>query len=243
MAARHTRLDKTRDSFRTHGLLRTIHRCAYSVIKHYYPYMTMNCLSADARNLIVPAESLPYEARFLTQAELLHFARDGFLSADGFTEALVPVLLRNGDQCFGILDQRRLVAFCWYCVNPPARINDLWALEFSRGAVYLYFVYTHPRYRGRSLFPHGLKLAAHEYSKRGLNDIVAFVEFANYSSLAAFRRMGFQQFGRMRITRAFARNIPLGGRGCDRFGFRIVPNPNPLVANPQPAAGAAKPAA
>lgn len=223
-----TRLDKARAFFQHHGLARTIHRCTYSAIKHYYPYITMSCIWADPRTLNVPSEDVPYEARFLTRGELLHFARDPEYSAEGLTEKVIPALLDNGDRCFGILDGGRLAAFCWYCVNSPARINDLWALEFAPGCVYVYFVYTHPAYRGKRLLAHGIKLAAREYVQQGCHTILAFVEWANYSSLASFFRMGFQEFGRMRVTKLFSKTIVQGGRGCERFAFRVVKNDRPL---------------
>lgn len=223
-----TRLQKARDFFQHHGIARTIHRCSYSAIKRYYPYITMRCISADARKLNVPAEEVPYETRFLTQNELVQFSRIPSNSQAGLTEDVIPALLNNGDACFGILDGERLVAFCWYCTNPPARINDLWALEFSRGCVYVYFVYTDPEYRGKRLLGHGLKLAAREYVPKGYHTFLAFVEWANYSSLTSFLRMGFQEFGRMRVTRAFGKTIVQGGAGCERFGFRVVTNPKPL---------------
>ena len=223
-----TRLQKARDYLRVHGIGRTIHRCGYSAIKRCYPYMTMNCIWADARKLRVPTENLPYVGRFLTRAELRRYAYDPSLSGAGLTEELIPVLMDNGDECFGILDGQKLAAFCWYCTNPPARINDLWALEFAPGCVYVYFVYTAPEYRGKRLLAHGIKMAAREYLQRGYPNILAFVEWANYSSLTAFFRMGFQQFGRMRLTRFLGKTVVQGGDGCERFDFQVVTNPRPL---------------
>jgi GNAT superfamily N-acetyltransferase len=228
MSPKQTRLQKAQDYLRVHGISRTIHRCSYSAIKRYYPYMTMNCIWADARKLNVPNEKLPYEARFLTRGELLRYAADPANSGAGLTKEVIPVLMDNGDECFGILDGQKLAAFCWYCVNPPARINDLWALEFAPGCVYVYFVYTDPQYRGKRLLARGIKLASREYLKRGYPNLLAFVEWANYSSMTAFLRMGFQQFGRMRMTRLFGRTIVQGGDGCERFDFRVVQNERPL---------------
>jgi hypothetical protein len=228
MHIKQTRLEKARDYLKVHGIARTIHRCSYSAIKRYYPYMTLNCLWADGRKLNVPTEELPYEGRFLTRGELLQFAQNPAISGAGLTEDVIPVLLDNGDECFGILDGPRLAAFGWYCVNPPARMNDLWALEFTRGCVYVYFVYTDPAYRGRKLLAHGIKLASREYVQRGFPTLLAFVEWANYSSLAAFFRMGYQEFGRMSVMQIFGKNVVRGGEGCERFGFRVVTNPKPL---------------
>lgn len=223
-----TRLEKARDFFRHHGIARTLHRCSYSAIKRYYPYITMSCVWADGRKLNVPADEVPYEGRFLTRNELLQFARDPAYSSAGLTEDVIPALLDNGDECFGLFDGSRLIAFCWYCVNPPARINDHWALQFTRGCVYVYFVYTDPEYRGRRLLAHGIKLAAREYVQRGYHTLLAFVEWANYSSLASFFRMGFEEFGRMRVAKAFGKTLVWGGRGCERFDFRVVTNQKPL---------------
>jgi GNAT superfamily N-acetyltransferase len=225
---RQTGLQKAQDYLRVHGIARTIHRCGYSVIKRCHPYMTMNCIWADAQKLNVPAEKLPYVGRFLTRAELRRYANDPVVSGAGLSEELIAVLMDHGDECFGILDGRRLAAFCWYCTNPPARINDLWALEFAPGCVYVYFVYTAPEYRGQRLLAHGIGLASREYLQRGHRNILAFVEWANYSSLTAFFRMGFQQFGRMRLTRLLGKTLVQGGDGCERFDFRVVSNPRPL---------------
>lgn len=231
MQAKQTRLEKARDYLRVHGIGRTIHRCSYSAIKRYYPYMTMNCIWANARRLNVPQEELPYPAyqgRFLTRGELLRFCDQPASAGAGLTKEVIPALMDNGDECYGILDGEKLAAFCWYCTNPPARINDLWALEFSPGCVYVYFVYTAPEYRGKRLLAHGIKLASREYLQRGYPNLLAFVEWANYSSLTAFYRMGFELFGRMRITRLFGKTLVQGGEGCERFDFRVVSNPRPL---------------
>lgn len=228
MQGKQTKLQKARDYLRVHGFARTIHRCSYSAIKRCYPYITMNCIWADMRKLNVPNEPLPYDGRFLTRGELRRYANQPGLAGAGLREELISALMDNGDECIGILDGEKLAAFCWYCTNPPARVNDLWALEFAPGCVYVYFVYTAPEYRGERLLGHGIKLASREYLQRGYPNLLAFVEWANYSSLTAFFRMGFVQFGRMRITRLFGRTIVQGGQGCERFDFRVVSNPRPI---------------
>lgn len=231
MPTQQTRLEKALDYLRHHGMGRTIHRCTYSLMKRSLTYITMNCIWADAEKLNVPGEELRYQGRWLTRKELMEFARNQDCPGSGLREEVISVLLDNGDECFGILDGERLVAFCWYCVNPPARINDAWALQFAPHCVYVYFVYTAPEYRGQRLLAHGIKLAAREYAQRGYPTILAFVEWANYSSLASFFRMGFQQFARLRALRLFGKTFVWGGRGAERFDFRLVRNRRP--AQPQ----------
>ena len=217
---------KLTDYFRRHGLIRTVHRSGYRVLGRMFGYMNMRCIWIAIPDLHVEPQ-IGHEqpqGRFLRMQELLQFAANGVGRRSGLTEPFVRQALEKEERCFAILDGKNLAAFTWYSENPPTYINNDWVIHFDPRCVYVYFVYTDPAYRGQRLLGHGLRDALEEYRRNGKERALAFVESCNYASLNAFYRMGYKDFGSIRVFKLFGKRFAFHGPGCELFKFRAAPN-------------------
>jgi GNAT superfamily N-acetyltransferase len=223
--------NKVNEYLRRHGLMRTAHRCGYCLLSRAFGYMHMRCMWVSITDLRVEAAPQTTQARgrFLPMRELLEFAGNGAGRKSGLTEQFVRQALENHEKCFGMVDGKNLAAFTWYSEQSPTFINKDWVIHFDPRCVYVYFVYTDPAYRGGRLLAHGLKEALEQYQSNGKKRALAFVESCNYASLNAFYRMGYKDFGSIRVFKLFGKSFALHNRGCDLFQFRVTPNTQPLA--------------
>jgi GNAT superfamily N-acetyltransferase len=222
-------LSKVTDYFRRHGLMRTLHRSGYRALSRAFGYMHMRCIWIAIQDVRVETgvgDAQP-RGRFLRMQELMQFASNGVGKRSGLTEAFVRQALDNEEKCFGIVDGDDLAAFTWYSERPPTYINNDWVIHFDPRCVYVYFVYTDPAYRGRCLLAHGLKDALEEYRRNGKERALAFVEACNYASLNAFYRMGYKDFGSIRVFKLFGKPFAFHDPGCEAFKFRAEANTTP----------------
>ena len=223
-------LAKIAEYFRRHGLMRTAHRCGYRLLSRAFGYMHMRCMWVSITDLRMetPGQTPQAYGRFLRMQELLEFAGNGVGLKSGLTEEFVRQAVDNHEKCFAIVDGKNLAAFTWYSEQSPTFINRDWVIHFDPRCVYVYFVYTDPAYRGRRLLAHGLKEALEEYRRSGRKRALAFVESCNYASLNAFHRMGYRDFGSIRVFKLFGKPFAVHDRSCDLFQFRVTPNTQPL---------------
>jgi hypothetical protein len=135
------------------------------------------------------------------------------------TEEFVRAALDDEHKCMAMRDRDFVAHFSWYSRKSPTRIDDDWTLYFAEKCVYVYFVYTDPRYRGQKLLPFALTRAV---AGLGATLALAFVESANYSSLNSFYQMGFRDFAKIQVAKLFGKPLLHHGAGSDDFGFRVA---------------------
>ena len=150
-------------SVQRNGIFRTIYGMAYGLARRRFHYRTLKCVTITATDLRlqVPPDGIAYQARFLKPPELFEFARQ---SEYEMPEQFVRNALQKGDECFAILDGDILACFGWYSRKPTAITHDL-TLHFRQDCVYMYFGYTHPRYRGQRLHAFNMGLALLEWDE------------------------------------------------------------------------------
>ena len=106
----------------------------------------------------------------------------------------VDAALKNDDCCCAGFDGERMVAYAWRTgvEAPHAKGVRVVVGEKQR---YGYKVFTLPDYRGRGIYPRIANLADREFLRRGKVNTVSFTAIANYSSLAADKKMGNRKLG------------------------------------------------
>lgn len=174
-----------------------------------------------------------FRAEFLAAERLRAFAQD---PETELSDEFLDAALAKGDRCYAILEgENNLAAYGWYS-NQPTEASDGLEVVFSPDYMYMYKGYTHPKYRGRRLHAIGMNRALRDFREQGYLGLVSYVESNNFSSLKSCYRMGYNDIGRVLVTRFVGRPLTMTGRGCRQYGFEFRPlakdgKPAPVEAN------------
>ena len=168
-----------------------------------------------------------YQGTFLDYAQLKEFER---MPEYEFPADFLQSAFAKGDRCYGFLTHEgRLAAYQWYSTKPtwffaPSRVSG-WngaVVNFDEEYVYMYKGFTHPRHRGRRLYPIGVSTALSTYLAQGYKGIVSIVESNNFASLHACYRMGYEDFGMIYLTILFGTCLIHADSTCHAMGFRLT---------------------
>ena len=157
--------------------------------------------------------------RFLGEEELLHYAGD---PANELEADFVVSALAKGDRCFGIVDNNNLASYGWYS-NAFTSIDDELELCFDMSWTYMYKGFTKRDYRGQRLHAYGMAMALDAYVKEGKKGLVSYVEANNYRSLRSTVRLGYRNFGKVFLMRAFGGYRIFASTGCRPYAFTAKP--------------------
>src|SRR5690606_1517379 len=123
--------------------------------------------------------------------------------------------------CYALLQDGHLAAYSWYSLQPTRIHPPQLILEFDAQHVYMYKSMTHPKHRGRRLYPIGINRALQWYQRCGKSGLVAYVESHNLDSLKPCLRLGYRIFGSIYLVRLRGRYLIRSLPRCRRFGFRL----------------------
>jgi hypothetical protein len=157
------------------------------------------------------------EARFLTTEEIVHFASD---DRERYSSSFATEALARGDRCFGIIDNDRLVCYCWYAADAAPVFDDI-QVAVDRPFIYGYNAFTAPTHRGRGLHILGISAAARELRPEGFTSIAAYIEADNVAPLMSAQKMGERFIGYVFLYRAFGKFHWFATPGCRSIGFRV----------------------
>lgn len=206
-----------RERARRHGVPRALFAHAMKATNRFLQFRILRGLYIEEPRAAFLGCPAGLRAGFVPRDAVRAFAAD---PANDLSPQFVERALARGDQCFAIRDRDALASYSWYALRPTGiDVPDV-LLHFERGWVYMYKGFTHPRYRGRRLYSHGITLALSHYLARGQFGLVAYVESTNFDSLKSSRRTGFQPFGSIVLAAGRALSTP----GCAPFGFRLEPS-------------------
>jgi hypothetical protein len=202
-------------SFKNYQLLAK--KFGYGAVSHALKYSLINKFTfyKELQGLTVTMETLDpryleidekYTCRFLTKEELHAYARD---EANQITTQFLDETLPKGDFCYAILEGDVLASYGWYSDKPTHISSDL-KLVFDPSWIYMYKGYTLPAYRGQRLHAIGMARSLQAFTEKGYKGIISYVETNNFPSLRSCDRMGYKNFGRIKI-------IKKGG------GYQITP--------------------
>lgn len=194
-----------------------------------YSFRNKVGLYNELQGMIVTMDSLDpkylqtnpkYEHKFLSEEEVKKYSKN---PETQISEKFLNKALPKGDRCFAILDGDFLAAYGWYSTLPTA-ISDELDLHFDSQWVYMYKGYTHPNYRGQRLHAIGMAKALEAVSKEGSKGLISYVATNNYASLKSVYRMGYRNFGKVRISKMFDKYHIKREEGCEQYAFNVLPS-------------------
>jgi len=200
------------------GIAKTIYDLAFRSSNLLAYFKILRCMALDTVDPSFLKTSARYDCKFLNEDELFELAKDreSELPRDFLLEAL-----RNGDQCFGIMDGDKLASYGWYS-NEPTNISDDLRFHFDKRCIYMYRGFTRPGYRGQHLHAIGMTMALNHYLNSGSKGLVSYVEDNNFASLKSVYRMGFIDFGKIYILGGFSRYLIHCSPGCEDYGVSVM---------------------
>jgi hypothetical protein len=161
---------------------------------------------------------LGLEARLLTCDDVARF----FDREQGhsYQNAFASDALARGDRCFGVLNGRHLLWYCWYARGAAPVFDHVdAAAEFP--FLYAYNAHTDGAYRSRHLHSIGVSASGRFFAREGYQAFAAYIEATNIPPLIAARRMG-ERFVGFAVVRRTASGVRwFATRGCKKVGFRL----------------------
>ena len=202
---------------KNYGFWATVYDIGYRGVNRLLLYESLRGMWISFPNLNKKyLEASPqYVARFLSQQEIVNLAR---APESHVSDQFVEIALAKGDECYAIFDGQHLASFGWYS-QKPTLLQPRLTLHFAPSYVYMYNGYTFPEYRGQRLHAVGMSRALKEYSNRGRKGLVSVVQSNNLESLRSCYRMGYKDFGDLRVVGLFDKLWTFHSRGCQAFNF------------------------
>jgi hypothetical protein len=143
--------------------------------------------------------------------------------------------LAHDDACFGVVDEKRVVSYCWFS-HRPTEVLPGFTTRFPAGYHYAYKAFTRPSHRGRGMLRDCQVAAAKAFERGGPVRMLTLIERRNVSSLKAFGQAGFRPLGHVVLGRTRWRNYVMHSPGCREHEVRIDTLAPPAV----PGAGEAQ---
>jgi len=204
-------------------------------VRDYGVWRTMYDLTYRAGNLVVPfaiwhgvvvEEPQPDFLRLPEgiQGRLLDAdAMSAYAGAkNNLDEQFLEEAREKGDLCMALFSGGTLASYGWYS-NQPTDISNELRLCFDHNYVYMYKGFTLKQFRGQRLHAIGMTLALQEYLRRDFLGIIGIVESRNFDSRKSGYRMGYQDFGKVYVLKAFGEYFLHHTEGCREYEFSFQP--------------------
>ena len=203
------------------GFWATLHDIGYRGLNRVLLFETLRAIWISYENLDKNFLEAPpqFVGRFLTPPEIAALARN---PESHVSEEFAQLALAKDDNCYAIFEGDILASFGWYSQQPTLYRPGL-TLHFDPSAVYMYHGFTFPQYRGLRLHAVGMSRALKEYTDRGCKGLVSVVQSNNLASLRSCYRMGYKDFGNLRVIGLFDHLWTFRSRGCKSFQFFLEP--------------------
>ena len=182
--------------YRQFGTRAMIRWLADRVAKRLLYFQVDNLVCFDVDRL---PESPPIEPglsfRFLTPVELRTCSAD---PANDIDPWLVDRAAAGQELCFGVFVHERLAGYGWCTFGSidPRHCAGV-AMSCPAHVAYTYKGFTHPEFRGKRLNGLRVLLAAKQLASRGINKIVALVDWTNGPSMRSCLDTGGTVLGRL----------------------------------------------
>ncbi len=162
-------------------------------------FKVLNCLSIEEAVLHpeIKGLHLQYRDKFLSASEVEAYMR---IAINRIPEYVAEMGMNKKDECLGLLDNGKLINYCWYSDLPTRLCPDL-EVHFSPDYKYAYRSYTIVPFRGQRLQGLNLYRALKFYQKKGFKGVVAYVDSNNFNSIRSLNHLGFQFFARIIILK------------------------------------------
>jgi hypothetical protein len=225
---------RVRQDLRRHGMFETAMGLGLIAMGRLFACQLLVCLAwENAQGSSVQGLDLePTRAGRFSREQLEVAASDPELDlrADFVHDALA-----HDDACFGVLDEKRVVSYCWFS-HRPTEVLPGFSTRFPAGYYYSYKAFTRPSHRGRGLLRDCQVAAAKAFTREGPLRMLTLIERRNVSSLKAFGQAGFRPLGHVVLGRTRWGNYVLHSAGCREHELRLDTLAPPAV----PGAGEAQ---
>ncbi|RMH66329.1 MAG: GNAT family acetyltransferase [Calditrichaeota bacterium] len=209
-------LQMTREKF---GNGAVVHILKYSFLNKISFYKELQGLTVTMETLNKDYLQLDdaFQARFLSNDELYALSEnpDTYISRS-FLERNLP----KGDMCYAIMQGDVLASYGWYSDKPTLITPEL-ELHFDPQWIYMYKGYTMPAFRGKRLHAIGMARSLQAYTEKGYKGIISYVETSNFPSLRSCDRMGYKNFGKVRIFKGLSGYSITTEPACQQYGFTV----------------------
>jgi len=207
------------ENVQKYGLQAALHDIGCRTVDRLAHFRILKGMSVRIQDVKDPnfLEAPGFEGRFVGEAELARFARDG---AHDFSAGFLREARSRGDRCYALFDGDALAAYGWYS-RLPTPIDEHFVLHFDPAWTYMYKGYTVPAYRGKRLHAVGMCRALSAFTDDGRKGLVSYVFSNNFPSLHSVTRMGYRIFGEIYVLHAGGQSLSYATKGCRDYGFRV----------------------
>jgi ribosomal protein S18 acetylase RimI-like enzyme len=132
---------------------------------------------------------------------------------------MIKMRLANGDQCFAVRHEGRIVHTGWVTTKPKHEPYLRTILILQPKDIFLYDHYTHPSLRHLGLAQARDVHTLHHYREKGYRRSIAIVAVENRAAFRPFKAMGYRSIGMFKCLR-------LGPWQCnweERWGEDLLP--------------------
>ncbi len=216
-------LDRVRRQFGSRASLASLCDRVAKRLMHFQVDHVL-CFDVDRLPEPPPADT-GLEFRFLTPDEIRTFAAD---PANQLDQSMADRAAARYDQCLGVLAGDRLAGYGWCAFDSiePEHGGGV-AMSWPRHVAYMYNGFTRPEFRGRRL--NGLRVlwAAKELAARGIQKLVALVEWTNWASLRSSLDAGGTSLGRLVTFGIGRRRWSYFPKAAQEMGIQFGPHARP----------------
>jgi hypothetical protein len=165
--------------------------------------MTLDIVSVvwlDRARLVLPrlAETA-LTFRFLDPAEVREFAGD---PAADLAAPMASRICTGRDYCFAALDGNRLACYAWFALGSieaeyhrGSQPHSGVAVSFPPNVAFMYKGFTHPLFRGRSLYGAVVSLGLAALETHGIDTVLSTMDWTNQPARRALRKVGAEELG------------------------------------------------
>jgi len=199
------------------GIWRSLYEFLMMRLQRHCSLVFCVVITRPLRTSVPPlAENIGREYRFLSEPELIKFAKNQELQLN---PSIAKAAFKKGDTCIGAINNGRLIAYLWRAYSPTKHTDDLW-IDFGPEARYSYDSFTLPHYRGQRVLT-TLSLSTDALDQRGRKKSIAFIETHNYSSLKNAKFSGNKIVGYAGYWHVFGKYYTYHSKGSKKEGFRF----------------------
>lgn len=151
---------------------------------------------------------------FLFLEQILNFVND---KKNDLDKIFVYEAFNKGDSCMAAIDDNGIImGYVWYS-SKSTKITDDLILNFPTDYIYSYKHFTRPEFRGKSITAYNLAKALNFFSEKGYKGFILYVDITNYASLNSVYKTGFEDIGKVYISRILGNYFIYISKKCRAF--------------------------
>lgn len=193
------------------------------ITRNIYQCLTLGADRAAQLRPEAPAIEAPVEVRPVARRELAALSAERRYEISG---KFLAGIGRRADTCLGAFVDGELASYAFVAVDSPTAIDGKLCFRFPAGWLYIYKVFTLPKWRGRRLAPLLLQSGLPSIERwlpyaRAPAGFVTLALSHNRASLHAFARCGFAPTLEFPVWRILSQAWPAASARANRCSFSL----------------------